>query len=127
MPVYNGIDIIEISRIQKVLSSHGEAFLKKVFTPREIDYCESRKAARFQCYAARFAAKEAVSKALGTGICNGIKWTDIEVVTNENGTPCIILSEKALERFISMNGKNISISLSHSKDYAVASAVLETE
>ena len=127
MPIYSGVDIVEIERIKGAFQARGDAFSKRIFTPLEVDYCESKKAEKYQSYAVRFAGKEAVSKALGTGIDDGIKWTDIEILNDDKGNPYVILSGNALERFKSMHGKMISISLSHCKSYAVANVVLETK
>jgi len=125
MGVCCGVDIVEISRIKHSLESGGEAFKKRVFTEKEIEYCEGKKFAKYQSYAARFAAKEAVSKAFGTGIGQYISWKDIEVINDEKGMPRIELSDKAKELFYSINGSGISISLSHCKDYAIAYVVFE--
>ena len=118
-----GVDIIEISRIQEAVKKHGESFLKKVFTEKEINYCRRRKALRFPELAVRFAAKEAYSKAIGTGIVGfgrnnrGIKWTEIEVHNNAQGKPLLSIKGKI--------SKKIHISLSHSNNYAVASVYVE--
>jgi len=111
-----GIDVIEIDRIRSAVKTHGKKFLNKIFTAREIKYCTSRKAYKFPELAARFAAKEAYSKAIGTGLA-GIKFKEIEVVNNKNGKPQIAISGKIL--------KNAHISLSHSLKYAVASVIME--
>lgn len=124
MAVYCGVDIVEIDRIRQSFETIGASFRDRVFTEKEIAYCEGRKAARFESYAARFAAKEAVSKALGTGI-GEVGWKDIEVLKDDKGKPYIVFSEKAREIFKKMNGLGISVSLSHSSRYAVAYAVIE--
>jgi holo-[acyl-carrier protein] synthase len=122
-----GIDIIEIDRIRQSMETTGEAFRDRVFTRREIAYCESKKGARYKSYAARFAAKEAVAKALGTGISQGIRWVDIEVLNHDSGKPYVVISGKAGKIFEEMGGRHISVSLSHCGDYAVAYAALQTE
>lgn len=127
MAILCGVDIIEIDRLERSFQTGGNSFRDKVFTARESEYCDSKKATRIKSYAARFAAKEAVSKALGTGISKGIKWTEIEVENDIDGKPSVILSGKAKERFEKLKGKNISISLSHSNNYAVAYAVIEAD
>ncbi|HHW00911.1 MAG TPA: holo-ACP synthase [Clostridiaceae bacterium] len=127
MGVCCGVDIVEVSRIRQSLENGGEAFKNRVFTEKEIEYCESKKSAKYQSYAARFAAKEAVSKAFGTGIGQYISWKDIEVVNDEKGKPNVVLSDKAKELFYSINGVDISISLSHCNDYAVAYVVFELQ
>lgn len=127
MPVHCGVDIVEIERIKSSLEGErGQAFRKRIFTEAEIAYCEGRNKARFESYAARFAAKEAVSKALGTGISEGINWRDIEILKDGKGKPFVRLEGKARERFDLIKGLNISVSLSHCKSYAVACAVIET-
>ena len=125
MAIYCGVDIVEIQRIKQSFDKIGQSFRDKVFTQNEIDYCESRKVGRYQSYAARFAAKEAVSKAFGTGIGNGVKWKDIEVLRDESGKPYIVLSCRAKELFEEMKAIEISLSLSHCDNYAVAYAVIE--
>jgi len=130
--VYNlgvlcGTDIIEIERVKQSIDSLGDAFRNKVFTENEIKYCEEKKAVKYQSYAARFAAKEAVSKALGTGISRGISWRNIEILNNEYGKPYTVLSGKAQEIYAGLRGTDLSISLSHSENYAVAYAVIITQ
>ena len=125
MAVYCGVDIVEIERFVKTMDETGYAFRNRVFTDTEISYCESRQNARYLSYAARFAAKEAVSKALGTGISGGIKWQDIEIVNDDKGKPFVKLMGKAVERFNELKGLGISVSLSHCKSYAVAYATVE--
>jgi len=120
-----GIDIIEIERIKTaVTSEYGDRFLEKVFTLREIEYCRSGQTYRFNSLASRFAAKEAVAKALGTGI-REFTWTDIEIINDELGKPNIILYDKAREKAASLNVKQIHVSLSHTHTLAFASSYLE--
>ena len=111
-----GVDIIEIDRIKAAVGEHGDRFLKRIFTDRELIYCRRRKKLRFPELAVRFAAKEAYSKAIGTGL-RGIHWREIEVVNNSNGKPHIALKGKI--------AKKTHVSLSHSENYAVASVFLE--
>lgn len=125
MAIYCGVDIVEIERIKHSFDTCGTEFRDRVFTVNEINYCESRNTVKYESYAARFAAKEAVSKAFGTGIGEGVKWKDIEVLNNELGKPFVILSDRAENIFEQMKGKGISLSLSHCKHYAVAYAVIE--
>ena len=127
MSIFCGTDIVEISRIEKSLVSGGDAFRDRVFTENEIDYCESKKVVKYKSYAARFAAKEAVSKAFGTGISEGIGWRDIEIVNDSRGCPSVVLRGNAEKLFRSSGGKTLSISLSHCENYAVAYAVMETK
>ena len=114
-----GIDIIEISRIGRVLELYGRRFLERVFTPDEIAYCRERP----QNLAARFAAKEATMKALGTGV-RGVGWKDIEVVRHPSGAPSIKLHGRCKARAERLGVQEIAISLSHSREFAVASVVV---
>ena len=110
-----GVDIIEIGRIQGVLDRWGQRFLRRVYTPAEMDYCRGRVAS----LAARFAAKEAVSKALGTGI-GRVRWRDIEVLPDARGKPEVRLYGHARQRATALRLTDTAISLSHSREYAVA-------
>ena len=114
----NGIDIIEISRIANAVDSWGERFLKRIYTRSEIEYCKGRTPE----LATRFAAKEAVMKALGTGHI-GISTQDIEILADAKGAPMVILSGSAQNKASEIGLKGLSISLSHSRDYAIASVV----
>ena len=119
-----GIDIIEVSRIQKEISKKNGAFKARVFTKNEINYCESI-ATKEQNYSARFAAKEAFFKALGSGWSKGFAWTDVEIAKDGSGKPYIITHGKVKE-FIEQNQiSNIQVSLSHIKETAVAIVILE--
>lgn len=123
MPIIcTGIDIIEIDRIQNVLSRYGNRFLNKIFTPDEIQYCRGRS----PNLAGRFAAKEATMKALKTGT-RGVSWKDIEVIRASNGAPSIKLYNRALARSESLGVSSLSISFSHSRDYAVASVIASSK
>jgi len=119
-----GTDIIEISRIRNSIQKYSGKFEERVFTPKEIDYCRS-KADPFKHFAARFAAKEAVLKSLGTGMAEGITWQDMEILNQESGRPVLSLSGKGQELFNSLKLKDIHISISHDKIYAVAQAIAE--
>jgi len=122
-----GIDLVEIARLEGVLARRGERFRSRVFTDGEISYCErGARAAKFASYAARFAAKEAVMKALGTGWSDGVGWKDVEVVCGLSGAPSIQLHGRALERMREIGASRVHVSLSHSGDLAVAQAVLES-
>ncbi len=116
-----GTDIIECVRIAQMIEKHGEVFLQRVFTQKEILYCSSRKAAT-QHYAGRWAAKEAVLKVLGTGWAKGIQWTDIEVVNEVSGAPVIKISGKAAEIARDRGIREIMITISHCRAYATAFA-----
>jgi holo-[acyl-carrier protein] synthase len=126
MGVRTGIDIVEIDRIRNAVDSAGDSFIRRVFTEKEIAYCESKKKAGIMSYAARFSAKEAVSKALGTGIATGVSFQDIEIVNDEYGKPHVFLHGEAEKRYGSIGGKTLDISLTHSRDYAAAFVVIET-
>src|SRR6187401_360798 len=117
-----GTDIIECLRIAKMIERHGELFLTRVYTPHEIEYCSARKAAT-QHYAGRFAAKEAVLKALGTGWTRGIQWRDIEVHNDLGGKPSIVLSGGAYELSVQQGIDEMLISISHCRNYATAYAM----
>ncbi len=111
-----GVDVIEIARVQAVLARHPRRFLDRVFTPGEVKHCRGRIAE----LAARFAGKEAVMKALGTGV-RGIAWREIEILPNRRGNPLVLLHGNARRRAEQLGLSTIDISLSHSRDYAVAS------
>lgn len=119
-----GIDIVEISRIEDTFTRQGERFRRRVFTDAERDYCESQ-SAKFASYAARFAAKEAVMKALGTGWTDGVAFREIEVTRNEKGTPSLVLTGRALERMREIGASRTHLSLSHSGNMAIAQVILE--
>jgi len=112
-----GVDIIEIRRIDRAISEWQDAFLKRIYTQAELE-----KHRNVSSMAARFAAKEAVMKALGTGV-RGVNWKDIEILTNGEGAPVIRLQGRALERSKEIGIAQFSISMSHSKEYAVAFVV----
>ena len=124
-----GTDIVSIERIEKSLKKWDEGFLSRLFTEGERAVCDKRKN-RAACYAKRFAAKEACSKALGTGIAKGVRWTDMEVVLDENGAPQMALSGEAAERLLSMigesSGPQVHLTLSDDYPWAVAFVVLST-
>ncbi len=110
-----GIDIIEIERIKTAVEKHGRDFLSKIFTRRELDYCRGR-TIKYPELAVRFAAKEAYAKAIGTGIA-GIGWKSIEVVNERSGKPNLAIKNKI--------DRKVQVSLSHSRDYAVAAVYVE--
>lgn len=119
-----GIDIVSVSRIKDAEKRWGRRFLDRVFTEREIKYAMLHKSPHSRL-AARFAAKEAMTKAMGTGFTGGITWKDIEVLNKDSGRPEIILHGKVREIAESMEVKGIHLSISHDGDYAVAQVVLE--
>jgi holo-[acyl-carrier protein] synthase len=116
-----GTDIVECSRISQMMEKHGAVFLQRVFTSGEIDYCSDKKMA-YQHFAGRWAAKEAVLKTLGTGWAQGVQWTDVEVVRQPTGVPTIELRGRALEVANELGICRVLISISHTKEYAVAFA-----
>ena len=121
----SGVDLIEIARVQRAVERHGERFLARVFTPTELLYSRGRVAE----LAARFAAKEAVSKALGIGVRvlarDGIGWHDVEITGDERGKPLVRLAGRAAERAAELGLTEWAISLSHSRDHAVAFVVAQ--
>ena len=124
MKIKCGVDIIEISRVKESIESLGERFINRVFTEKEIEYCESKKNQKYQHYAARFAAKEAVFKALSWKLEDkyAICWNDIEVVDDKQGRPSLNIIGMNLNDI-----ENIDISLSHCKEYAVANVTVLTK
>jgi holo-[acyl-carrier protein] synthase len=125
MIVGTGIDIAEVPRIRQSIGRFGARFLERVFTEEEIRYCDSR-ANRFERYAARFAAKEAAMKALGTGWNHGVRWRDCEVVRQPSGRPTIAFHGKAKEFAARLGVKNAALSLSHTGEQAIAQVILES-
>ncbi|HEY6444051.1 MAG TPA: holo-ACP synthase [Candidatus Acidoferrales bacterium] len=120
-----GLDIAEVDRIEAAIRRHGAPFLERLFTPAEVSYCE-RHRNRFERYAARFAAKEAAMKALGTGWSQGVRWRDIEVTREVTGKPTLRLAGATLQIAERMGVKNISISITHSGNLALAQVVFES-
>ncbi len=121
-----GTDIVEIPRIASMLERHGDSFLSRTYSPEEIEYCASKKNAA-QHFAGRWAAKEAVMKSFGTGFVKGIHWTEIEVVAQPSGRPVIRLSAATAEFAARMGISKIHLSISHGKEYAVATALACSE
>lgn len=118
-----GIDLVEIERIRKMLDRHGEHFIARVFTAGERQYCAGM-ADPAPFYAARFAAKEAVSKALGTGIGAQLSWLEIDVQREASGRPGVILSGAGAETMANLGGTGLLLTLSHAEHYAIAQAML---
>jgi holo-[acyl-carrier protein] synthase len=125
MIVGTGIDIAEVPRIAESIERFGERFLRRVFTEDEVRYCDS-KANRAERYAARFAAKEAAMKALGTGWNHGIRWRDIEVFRQPGHRPTIKFHGRAAEFAAKLSAKNIALSISHTPEHAIANVILES-
>ncbi len=119
----HGIDIVEVGRIAAMLEAHPERFTERVFTVGERAYAEAGQRRRVERYAVRFAAKEAVLKALGTGWGEGIAWTDVEVLRAPSGEPSLRLAGRAAEIAAERGISGWSLSLSHTEQYAVASAI----
>ena len=117
-----GIDLVEIARIGASMARHGERFLARLFTDEERRYCESMRCPE-RCFAARFAAKEAVSKAFGTGIGAQLGWLDMEVRRLASGAPHLVLSGTGAETAERLGITEVKLSLSHSETAAVANAV----
>ncbi|WP_348267000.1 holo-ACP synthase [Edaphobacter paludis] len=124
MVVGVGTDLIEIERLQQSLDRFGTRFMQKVFTAGEIAYCQRKKHAA-ESFAGRFAAKEAAAKALGTGISRGISWQEIEVIREPGERPTLHLSGRAAERAKSMGIKHLHLSLTHSREIAMAVVIAE--
>jgi holo-[acyl-carrier protein] synthase len=120
-----GTDLIEIARIAQSVERYGTRFLARVYTPREIAYCQRKKNSD-ESFAARFAAKEAAAKALGTGISHGVSWLELEVVRQPSGQPALELTGRALDRARRLGVVRSSLSLTHSKDLALAVVVMES-
>jgi len=121
--VGHGIDLVEVARIERMLDEHAERFEQRIFTPGEIRYAAERPKRRVEHLAARFAMKEAVLKALGTGWRGGIRWTDIEVVSDRLGRPGVALTGEAAEVAASLGAASWQVSISHAAGLAMASAI----
>jgi holo-[acyl-carrier protein] synthase len=126
MIVGTGVDIVETRRIEDALGRLGERFVKRLFTPGEIAYCRKFKN-QAERFAARFAAKEAAFKALGTGWREGVRWLDVEVEHLASGKPVLRLTGRALELAGRLSVTRSSISISHSDRYAIAQVIFESE
>lgn len=120
--ICHGIDLVDCRRIEKLVRDHGKRFLRRVFTERELQYCRSH---RYEAerLGGRFAVKEAVMKMLGTGWQNGIAWTDIETVNDPLGKPLVKLTGPIAEIAKELGIDQISVSITHTSDLAVASAI----
>ncbi|MBP3802039.1 MAG: holo-ACP synthase [Clostridia bacterium] len=121
MKISCGTDIIEIERVKcSIESDVGDKFVERIYTQYEIDYCESKNNQKYQHYAARFAAKEAIFKAISSGLKNkfGIEWKQIEIKNNEDGRPYVVIHNDVID-----NIEYIDLSISHCKEYATANAV----
>jgi holo-[acyl-carrier protein] synthase len=119
-----GIDVAEVKRIGEVIEAQKERFLRRVYTPDEVAYCEQFKN-RYERYAGRFAVKEAAMKALGTGWSRGVRWVDVEVVRQRGGRPMLALKGEAKKIADAMGVKNIAISITHTAEQAFAQVIFE--
>jgi holo-[acyl-carrier protein] synthase len=119
-----GIDLIEVDRVEAARERHGERFLERILHPSEMAYCLSHKFPG-SFLAARFAAKEAISKAFGTGIGAQLGWQDMEIARKESGEPYVILHGKGLELLARRGARRIHLTLSHTEKHATALAILE--
>jgi holo-[acyl-carrier protein] synthase len=124
MIVGTGVDLAEVPRIQASIERFGRKFIERIYTPREIAYVE-RKANRFERYAARFAAKEAGMKAIGTGWRHGVRWQDFEVSNLLSGKPTLRFHSAAARFAEKLGVRNVSLSLTHTKEYGMAHVILE--
>jgi holo-[acyl-carrier protein] synthase len=119
-----GLDIAEVGRVKAAIERHGEVFLRRIYTPREREYCERFKN-KFERYAGRFAAKEAAMKALGTGWSRGVRWVDVEVVREKGGRPTMALSGEAERVAERLGVKRIALSITHTGEQALAQVIFE--
>ena len=124
MVIGTGIDIVNIERIERLMGRWGDNFLDRVYTEREISRCQ-RRSRPSECFAIRFAAKEAFLKAIGSGLRNGIQWTDIEVENDPLGKPLLCLHRKAKEVLQTCRIERTYLTLSHDQPFAVAHVLLE--
>ena len=120
----HGVDVVDVQRFRALLDGHGERVLERLFSPQERAYCERYRDGAAAHWAVRFAAKEAVLKALGTGLGEGMRWRDVEVYRDENGRPGVRLAGKVKAVFEEAGFERILISLSHSREVAMASVIL---
>lgn len=122
--VGHGVDVVEVERVARLIAEHGERFLTRCFTP--IEQAHGRGTRRHaEHLAARFAAKEAALKALGTGLTHGIAWTDVEIRSDPSGRPTLVLSGHAAIRATDIGADRWTVSLSHTRGLAVASVIAE--
>ena len=120
-----GVDLAEVRRIRASIERYGEKFVRRIYTPGEIAYVE-RKANKYERYAARFAAKEAGMKAIGTGWTSGVTWQDFEVANQPSGRPALRLHGKAAEIAARLGVSTISLSLTHTAELGMAHVILES-
>jgi holo-[acyl-carrier protein] synthase len=123
--VGTGVDLAEVDRIRNAIERHGRRFIDRIYTPAEITYVE-RKANRYERYAARFAAKEAGMKAIGTGWRRGVRWRDFEVKNLPSGRPTLQFHGVAAQFAESLGVRNVSLSITHTAVQAMAIVILES-
>lgn len=121
-----GVDLVETARVGEGIERHGDRFVRRLYTQGEIDYCEKFKN-RAERYAARFAAKEAAFKALGTGWREGVRWLDVEVRNEPSGKPELLLHGRAAELARELGVTRMAITISHADHYAVVQVVFESD
>lgn len=119
-----GVDLAEVDRVKAAIERHGEAFLKRVYTPSEREYCEGFRN-KYERYAGRFAAKEAAMKALGTGWRRGVRWVDFEVVREQGGRPTVRLDGEARKIAAELGVLRIALSITHTANQALAQVIFE--
>ena len=124
MIVGTGVDLAEVPRIQASIERYGDKFIQRIYTPAEIAYVE-RKANKYERYAARFAAKEAGMKAIGTGWRRGVRWQDFEVANLPSGKPTLRLHGAAARHAAKLGVKNVSLSITHTAELGMAHVILE--
>lgn len=127
MVVGIGTDLIEIERVEQSIQRFGSRFLERVFTAGEIAYCQQKRKTAGESFAARFAAKEAGAKALGTGISRGISWKEIEVRREAGERPTLHWSGRAAVRAAELGASRVSLSLTHSESVAMAMVIVERD
>jgi holo-[acyl-carrier protein] synthase len=123
--VGTGVDICEVARVRQAIERFGDRFLKRIFTEAERKYCESKRNC-IERYAARFAAKEAAMKAIGTGLRRGVSWQDFEIGREPGGRPTILIKGKAAEFALKLGMKRAALSITHTKEQALAQVILES-
>jgi holo-[acyl-carrier protein] synthase len=126
MIVGSGVDLAEVPRIRKAIEKFGERFISRIYTPREIDYVERRGASRFERFAARFAAKEAGMKAIGTGWRHGVRWVDFEVANLPSGKPTLLFHGVAAKFAERLGVRNVSLSITHTAETGMAIVIIES-
>ncbi|HEX4021407.1 MAG TPA: holo-ACP synthase [Acidobacteriaceae bacterium] len=124
MIVGTGIDLVEIARVAKIIDRYPARFLERIYLPGEMQYC-LRKRSSAESFAARFAAKEAAAKALGTGIQHGVGWKDIEVIREPGGRPGLLLHGRAAQIAARMRVRTMALSITHTTVYALAQVLFE--